>query len=89
MTRALEPALRCVVALDTDDGLDAGIFGGVVKLHHAKHGAMVDAPAVIGLDVAMGIEVHERQRSVLLRMDPEKRIGDVVVATQRDHFRAG
>ena len=48
---------------------------------------MVDAAAVIGLDVAVGIEVDERQRAVLFGVCAEQRIGDVVVAAERDHLR--
>ena len=55
----------------------------------AKHGAVVDATAVIGFNVAVRIEVDERQGAVLLGMCPEQRIGDVVVPTQRDHLGAG
>ena len=54
----------------------------------AEHGAVIDAAAIIGFDIAMGIEMDERQGAVLLGMGLEQRIGHVVIAAERDHLGA-
>jgi hypothetical protein len=55
-----------------------------------EHGAVMHAVVarLVLPCVAMRIEMHQRERPVLLRMRLEQRVGDEMVAAQRDHCRA-
>ena len=41
-------------------------LGSITPVAHriVEHRAVIDAAAIIGLDIAMGVEMHERQRPV-------------------------
>src|SRR5215207_2594781 len=63
--------------LDRSAGVDQAVADGIVE-----HGSMINAAAGIGLDVAMGVEMDKRQRTVFGGMSPEKGIRDEMVAAQ-------
>ena len=65
-------------------GIDHAVADRIVE-----HRAVIDAAAIIGLDIAMRIEMHERQRAMHLGMGLEQRIGDEMIAAEGDHLGAG
>src|SRR5688572_4781618 len=51
--------------------LNQAIADGIVE-----HGAVIDAPSLIRLDIAMGVEMKERQGPIFFGMGFEQRIGN-------------
>ena len=70
--------------LDRAVGIDDAVLDGA-----ADEGAVVDALAVVGPGVLMGVELHQGQRSMNGGMRLEQRPGDEMVAAERQQEGAG
>jgi hypothetical protein len=89
-----EDDLHAVGSLAAISGADADLdrAGGIdetVADRIIEHGAVIDAAALVGLDIAVRVEMHKAERSLFSRMSLEDRIGDEVIATEcerRDVF---
>ncbi len=77
-------AMECGADADLDRSprIDDSIADSIVE-----HGAVIDAVAVIGLDISMGIEMHQRQGAMHFGMRLQQGIRDEMVAAEGDEFR--
>ena len=55
----------------------------------AEHRAVVDAPLLVAPGVAVGVEVHQGERTVAGRVGSEQGQGDEVIAADGEHRRSG
>jgi hypothetical protein len=72
--------------LDRPLRVDQAFARGVIE-----HRPVIDAAGTVGVvpGVRMGVEMDQRQRSVLPGVRLQQRIADEVVPAQREHCRAG
>ncbi len=81
-------------ALAVVGGADAHLDGTLrvddaVAGRQVEHGAMVGAAAFIGLDVAVSVEMHQRQGAMFAGMRLQQRKTDEVIAAEADERGTG
>ena len=74
---------RADADLDRFLGIDHPVLHRIVE-----HRSVIDPPAIIGLDIAMRVEMDERQGPVTLGMRLEQGIGHIVIAAEGQHLGA-
>ena len=80
----------CEAMITFAEGPDANLYrmfniNNPLVFCSQKHRPVIQALAVIRPGVNVGVEVHQRHRSMDLVMGFQKRIGDKMIPTQGDH----
>ena len=83
----LEPLGRVVEGADADLGR-AGRIDQPLADRPAHHRAVVDPAGIVGPEVAVRVDLDQRQRPVLRGVRAQQRPGDEMVAAEREQLRA-